>query len=104
MSKKVWIGAGLVVAAVAWYAFRPELLFVNKSVSESFPSTSVAANASDATASLRPLAEGQFKGYAHEIQGAAKIYKVNGLCTKSRTQSGFFPRNVRRTVEERRIY
>jgi hypothetical protein len=27
----------LVVAAIAWYAFRPELLFINKSVSETSP-------------------------------------------------------------------
>ncbi len=76
MKKKVWIGIGLVVAAIAWYAFRPELLFVNKSVSESFPST-VAANTSDSAASPKPLASGQFKGYAHETQGNAGIYGVN---------------------------
>ena len=43
MNKKIWIGIVLVVAAIAWYVFRPELLFVNKSVSESFPASSVAA-------------------------------------------------------------
>src|SRR6266705_5303806 len=77
MNKKVLIGIGLVVAAIAWYAFRPELLFVNKSVSESFPASSVAANTSDSV-SLRQLAAGQFKGYAHETQGNAGIYQVNG--------------------------
>jgi hypothetical protein len=78
MSKKVWIVVALIVAAVAWYAFRPELLFVNKSVSESFPAPSVAANTTDATPAPKPLAEGQFKGYAHETQGDAKVYEVNG--------------------------
>jgi len=29
MKKKVWVGAGLVVAAIAWYAFRPEWLETN---------------------------------------------------------------------------
>jgi len=77
MKKKIWIGSGLVVAAIAWYAFRPELLFVNKSVSESFPATSIAANTSDA-AGPKQLASGQFKGYAHETQGNAGIYEVNG--------------------------
>jgi hypothetical protein len=78
MNKKVWIGIGLVVAAIAWYAFRPELLFVNKSVSESFPASSVAANTSDSVTSPKELATGQFKGYAHETQGNAGIYQVNG--------------------------
>ena len=72
MKKKVVVGVGLIVAAVAWYAFRPELLFVNKSVSETFPASSVAAN------STEQLASGQFKGYAHETQGNADVFKVNG--------------------------
>ena len=57
--KKVWIGAGLVVVALGWYAFRPELLFVDTSVSESFP---VAAAAADTSASApKQLAARQFK-------------------------------------------
>ena len=77
MKKKNWIGSGLVVAAIAWYAFRPELLFINKSVSETFPATSVAANSLDASAP-KQLAVGQFKGYAHETEGKAGIYDVEG--------------------------
>src|SRR5215475_10141463 len=77
MKKKIWIGSGLVVAVIAWYAFRPELLFINKSVSESFPATLIAANAPDVSAP-RQLVSGQFKGYAHETQGNAGIYEVNG--------------------------
>jgi hypothetical protein len=67
-----------VVAAVAWYAFRPELLFVNKSVSEGFPPSTVAANTPNSVISPRELATGQFKGYAHETAGNAGIYEVNG--------------------------
>src|SRR3989442_1030374 len=78
MNKKIWIGVGLVVAAIAWYAFRPELLFVNKSVSESFPASSVAASTPDSAAGPRQLAVGQFKGYAHETEGTAGIYDVEG--------------------------
>ena len=38
MSKRnLIIGAGIIVLAVGWYAFRPELLFINKTVSEEFP-------------------------------------------------------------------
>ena len=78
MKKKVWIGIGLVVAAIAWYAFRPELLFVNKSVSEGFPASTVAANTSDSAAAPKELAAGLFKGYTHETHGNAGIYEVNG--------------------------
>jgi hypothetical protein len=78
MKKKVWIAAGIIVVAVAWYAFRPELLFVNKSVSETFPASSIAANTTDTAASSRELASGQFNGYAHETQGHAGIYDVDG--------------------------
>ena len=78
MKKKVWIGAGLIVAAVAWYAFRPELLFIDKSVSESFPAAAAAANTADSATSPKQLAIGRFKGYAHETEGDASIYEVNG--------------------------
>jgi hypothetical protein len=77
MKKKVWIVCGLIGLAVAWYAFRPELLFVDKSVSESFPASTVAANAVG-PAAPKPVATGRFKGYAHETQGDAGIYEVNG--------------------------
>src|SRR5207247_11165366 len=76
--KKVWIGIGLVVLAIAWYAFRPDLLFINTSVSESFPAASVAATTPDAGSDPKQLAMGQFKGYAHETQGNADVYEVNG--------------------------
>lgn len=77
MKKKVWIELGFVLVAVAWYAFRPELLFVNKSVSESFPG-SVSANNANSPARPKQLASGQFKGYAHETHGDAGIYEING--------------------------
>jgi Electron transfer DM13 len=80
MKKQVWIGTGVVVVALAWYAFRPELLFVNKSVSENFPVTSVAAapQSSKAASAPRPLASGEFKGYAHETHGTAAIFELEG--------------------------
>ena len=76
--KKFWIGIGLVVLAIAWYAFRPELLFINNSVAESFPVASVAATTPDAGSDPKQLAMGQFKGYAHETQGNADVYEVDG--------------------------
>jgi len=77
MRKKVWVGAGLVVAAIAWYAFRPELLFVNTTVSEAFPSARV-VSATDSATKARQLVAGMFKGYAHETKGSAGIYQVGG--------------------------
>ena len=62
---------GLVVAAAAWYAFRPELLFITKTVDERLP-------ASTATASAAPVARarGTFRGLAHATSGTATIYRL----------------------------
>lgn len=85
MNKRVWIGIAVVAAAIAWYAFRPELLFIDKSVSESFPSAaamdSAPASSMDITmpaAGPKKLATGMFKGYAHETEGNADIFEVDG--------------------------
>ncbi len=37
--KPILIILGLVIVAMLWLAFRPELLFVNKSVDDPFPTT-----------------------------------------------------------------
>jgi hypothetical protein len=64
------IGIGVVALAIAWYAFRPELLFINKSVSEQFPASGQVAGGS------KTLAKGNFKSLAHETKGWASIYEV----------------------------
>jgi hypothetical protein len=51
-----------------WYAFRPELLFINKQVNEQLPSVGEAGGAT-------ALAKGTFKGLAHETRGTATIYQ-----------------------------
>lgn len=78
MKKKAWIAAVVIVVAIAWYAFRPELLFIDHSVSESFPAVAVAANTTESVASPKQLAMGRFKGYAHETSGNAGVYEVGG--------------------------
>ena len=78
MKKKMWIGIGVVLLAAAWYALRPEKLFINKTVSEEFPATTVAANTSGSMIGPRQLASGQFKSYAHETAGSAGIFDVDG--------------------------
>ena len=63
------IVAALVVALGAWYAFRPELLFVDAKVNEQFPSAS-------AVKQPTVLASGKFHGVAHETKGVATIYQL----------------------------
>jgi hypothetical protein len=59
-----------VVLLVAWYAFRPERLFVNQRVHEEFP-TAQAANSPP-----RTLASGKFHSVAHETSGTAAVYQL----------------------------
>jgi hypothetical protein len=71
MSKRnMIIGVGVIALAIGWYAFRPELLFVNKQVNEQFPASSQIA------AGPMTLAQGSFKSLAHETKGSATIYKL----------------------------
>ena len=68
--RQTLIGVGIVGLAIGWYAFRPELLFVNQQVNERFPT--------DASVASGPvsLAKGNFKSLAHETKGVATIYKL----------------------------
>ena len=56
------------VLFVAWWAFRPEKLWVNKKVSEPAPFSS--------TTDPQPLYTGQLEGKAHQTSGRATIYKA----------------------------
>src|SRR5262245_54233905 len=58
------------VLFVAWYAFRPERLFVNQRVHEELP-TAQAANSP-----ARPLASGKFHSGAHPTSGTATVYQL----------------------------
>jgi uncharacterized membrane protein len=65
----------LVVAAIvliAWAAFRPELLFINRMISEKFPAQAGAAG--------KPvtLLTGRFHGVAHASRGLAGVYRLPG--------------------------
>jgi len=58
----------LVVAGLgAWYAFRPERLFINQKVNEQFPTASAASS---------QLASGQFHSSAHETKGTATVFQL----------------------------
>ena len=68
--KLIVIVVALVIAAGAWYAFRPERLFINQQVNEQFPV------ASAATATTTTLGTGQFHRVAHETKGTATVYQL----------------------------
>ena len=70
---KKWIKVAIPVAAVAafvaWYAFRPERLVVNRRVAEALPTAQ--------SGSLpQPLVSGQFYGILHPTAGTATIYQM----------------------------
>ena len=65
----------VVVVAIAWYLFRPELVFVNKTVNEALPqSATIAGTAEDPRSTV--LATGHFHSIAHETSGVATIHQL----------------------------
>jgi hypothetical protein len=78
------IGAGVIVLAIAWYAFRPELIFINKTVKEEFPGGAAMASIEKGP---MVITKGNFKGLAHETKGVASIYQLaNGRRTLRLTE------------------
>jgi hypothetical protein len=72
MKSKIWkiaVSVLLVAVFVAWYAFRPERLFVNKYVDEKLPS----ANSASAPQTLE---SGTFHSVLHPTQGTATVYRI----------------------------
>lgn len=61
----------LMVLIVGWYLFRPELIFIDKTVAEKFP-----VSATSQPAKPTVLSSGEFKGLAHETKGTAAIYRL----------------------------
>jgi hypothetical protein len=70
---KSWTRAAIPVAAVvvlvAWYAFRPERLLVNRSVNQAMPNAPGALSA-------QPLESGRFYSILHPTEGTATIYQM----------------------------
>ncbi len=60
----------LLVASSAWYAFRPERLFINQNVNEQFPTTTTSG------AAPTKLASGEFHSGAHETKGTATLFQL----------------------------
>jgi hypothetical protein len=73
MQKKAILVGALAVAAIgAWYAFRPERLFINQTVNEGFPAPAAAAASADPV----EIATGSFHGVAHDAKGKATIFQL----------------------------
>jgi hypothetical protein len=69
--KLVIVISVLVIGVAAWYAFRPERLFINQQVNEQFPTASAADNQQPLA-----LAAGNFHSVAHETKGVATVYQL----------------------------
>jgi hypothetical protein len=63
------IGLAIVLGIMAWYWFRPELLFINASVDEKPPE-------SDQHEEVMVLGQGRFHGVAHESAGTATVQQL----------------------------
>ena len=66
---KLAIPIAAVAIFVAWYAFRPERLVVNRRVDEAMPTT-------QGGSSPKSLASGQFYSILHPTAGNATIYEI----------------------------
>ena len=68
MSRRMLVVLAVAIAGIAaWYAFRPERLFINQTVNEQFPTASAASN---------KLASGEFRSGAHETKGNAAVFQL----------------------------
>ena len=81
MRRRTWVTGLVVLGAIGWYLFRPELLFVNKKVNEELAAAPAASATDVATAGATvpaALAAGQFHSVAHETKGTATIHDLGG--------------------------
>lgn len=73
MKRRTWIVGLVVVGAIGWYLFRPELLFVNKRVNETL-TAQVPTGSAGSEAPVALLA-GSFHSVAHETKGTATVHR-----------------------------
>lgn len=66
--KWIWAAVGVPLLIVAWWAFRPEKLWINQRVNEQAPFA--------ATSDSQPLYTGLLTGKAHPTSGRASIYRM----------------------------
>jgi hypothetical protein len=79
MRRRTWIVGLVVLGAIGWYLFRPELLFVKTTVNESLPTeTATRTGTASASAESGVLLSGQFRSLAHETVGTAAVHDLGG--------------------------
>jgi hypothetical protein len=77
MKRRNWIVGFVVVGAVGWYLFRPELLFVHKRVNETLPGAAAAEGRAGFGAAVpTSLLTGSFYPVAHETKGSATVHQL----------------------------
>ena len=67
---KIVVPVVVILLFVAWYAFRPERLIVNRRVQENFPA------ADTNSSNLQALESGRFHSILHPTQGTATVYRL----------------------------
>lgn len=72
LNKKTLTLLAIPVALGGWALFRPELLFVNKTINESLPTSGTT------TGTTIQIATGKFMSLAHETTGTAEIVELDG--------------------------
>lgn len=70
------IGVAVVAVASAWCAFRPELLFITKTVNEKLRAAQAGSTSMAKGTAAMLLAQGDFRGLAHETKGAATVHQL----------------------------
>jgi hypothetical protein len=80
MKRRTWVLGLVVLGGVGWYLFRPELLFVNKTVNEGLvtASASTAGQSSEGATAPASILAGQFHSVAHESKGTASVHNLGG--------------------------
>ena len=99
LARRKWIVAamGLPVLVAAWWAFRPEKLWINQRVNEPAPFAST----------TQPLFTGRLQGGVQPVTGRATVYKSEGGREYLRLTglTGFVPADLRvalvRTQDDR---
>ena len=100
MHRRIPIGIGLLVVGAAWYAFRPERLFLDHYVDEPLNAATVDDHQAELVGrGLAPppifaaLRTGRFRSAAHETEGVATVLDLGGgrrvlRLTSFRTSNG----------------
>jgi hypothetical protein len=77
MRYRLWLAVLVAVGAVAWYLFRPELLFVDHRVNEALVADASAQPRASGDAPAAILS-GAFHSVAHETRGTATVHQLAG--------------------------